>query len=56
MFSTCPLILVIIKTNGLVSLSKYPIKYLELAFVLTNFEITILTTLTTQFYIHLLAA
>ena len=48
MFSTCPLILVIIKTNGLVSLSKYPIKYLELAFVLTNFETIILWKLMSQ--------
>ena len=34
------LILGIIKANGLTALSKYPIKYLELDFVLTNFEIT----------------
>ena len=35
------------KTTGLVSSSKYPIKYLELFFV-SNFEITILSTLTSQ--------
>ena len=33
-------------TNGITSLSKYPIKYLEIVFVLTNFEISILSTLT----------
>ena len=33
---TYPLILGIIKSNGLIALSKYPIKYLELVFVLTN--------------------
>ena len=38
---TYPLILGVIKTNGLMVLSKYPIKYLQLVFVLTNFEITI---------------
>ena len=37
-----PLILGIIKTNGLIALSKYSIKYLELVFVSINFEITIL--------------
>ena len=31
------LILSLIKTNGLIALSKYPIQYLELVFVLTNF-------------------
>ena len=36
-----PIILGIIKTNGLMVLSKYPIKYLQLVFVLTNFEVTI---------------
>ena len=45
-----PLSLCIIKTNGLKSLSEYPIKYLESIFVLTNFEITILSTLTFQIY------
>ena len=37
-----------IKTNGLITLSKYLIKYLELNFVSINFEITILSTLTSQ--------
>ena len=36
---TYPLILDIIKTNGLIVLSKYPLKYLELVFVLTSFEV-----------------
>ena len=39
---TYPLILGINKTNGLIVLSKYPTKYLELAFVLTNFVIIFL--------------
>ena len=39
-FLTYPFILGIIKTNGLIALSNFiPIKYLELVFVLTNFEI-----------------
>ena len=37
-------VLGITKTNGLIVLSKYPIKYEVLVFVLTNFEITILST------------
>ena len=42
-----PLILGIIKTNALIALSNFnPVKYLELVFVLTNFEITMLSTLT----------
>ena len=48
---TYPLILGIIKTNGLLTLYKYPIKYLELLFVVTNFEITISLTLTSQIFI-----
>ena len=36
---TYPLILDIIKTNGLIVLSKYPLKYLELVFFLTNSEV-----------------
>ena len=48
---TYPLILGNIKTNGLITLSKYPIKYLQLVFVLINFEITILSTLTSQTFI-----
>ena len=35
-----------IKTNGLKALSKYPIRYLKLAFVLTNFKMTMLLTYT----------
>ena len=35
-----------IKTNGLKALSKYPIRYLKLAFVLTNFQMTMLLTYT----------
>ena len=37
-----------IKTGGLITLSKYPIKYLELVFISTNVEINILSTLTFQ--------
>ena len=39
-----------------IDLSKYPIKYSELVFVLTNFEITILSTLLSQTCIGLFAA
>ena len=53
---TYPLILDNIQTDGLITLSKYPIKYLELIFVLTNFEITILSTLTSQIFIGFYAA
>ena len=53
---TYSLILDIIITNVLIALSKYPIKYLELVFVLTNFEITILSTLTSQIFISLFGA
>ena len=45
-----------IKNNGLITLSKYSIKYLELVFALTNFEITILSTLTSQILITFLAS
>ena len=48
---TYPLILVTITTNGQISLSKYLIKYLQLVLLLTNFEITILSTLTFKFFI-----
>ena len=41
-------ILGIIKANGSITLSKYPIKFLELVFVSINFGITILSTLTLQ--------
>ena len=44
-----PLILGIIKSNGVIALSKYQIQNLELVFVLTNFEITMFTILTSQF-------
>ena len=37
-----------VKINGLITLSKYPIKYVKLVFVSTNFEITILSTLTSH--------
>ena len=43
---TYPLILANSKTNGLITLYKYTVKYLELVFVSTNFEIIILPTLT----------
>ena len=48
---TYPLILGNSKTNGLTTLSKYTIKYLEFVFVSTNFEITILSNLTSQIII-----
>ena len=52
---TYQLILEIIKTNVLTVLSNFdPIKYLELIFVLTNFEITILLKLTSQIFIGFL--
>ena len=51
---TYPLILGIIKINGLMSLSIYPVKYLELDFVLTNFKITILLIITSQVFIGFL--
>ena len=51
-----PLILDIFKTTGLTVLSEYPIKYLELVFILTNFEIAILSTLTSQIFLGLFAA
>ena len=47
---TNPLILGNTKTNDLVTLSKYSIKYLELVFAVTNFGITILSTITSQIY------
>ena len=43
-----PLVSGNIKTSGLITLSKSPIKYLKLVFVLTNFEISILSTWTSQ--------
>ena len=48
---TYTLILGNIKTNGLITSSKYPIKYLELFLVSVKLKITILSTLTTQIYI-----
>ena len=53
---TDPVMLNIIKTNGLIVLSKYSVKYLELIFVLPNFEITILSTLTAQVFVGFFAA
>ena len=48
---TYPLILGILKTNGLIVLSNFiPSTYLELVFVSTNFEKTMLSTLTSQFF------
>ena len=51
--STYPLILCNIKTNGLITSSKYPIKYLESVFVLINFETNMLSTLTSRIFIFL---
>ena len=49
---TYPLLFGIIKINALIALSNFiPIKYLELGFVLINFEITIFSTLTSQIFI-----
>ena len=39
-----------IKTNGLITSSKYSIKYLELFFVSTNFEMNISSILTSQVF------
>ena len=40
-----------IKTSGLITLSKSPTKYFKLVFVLTNFEMSILSTWTSQIFI-----
>ena len=48
---TYPINLYDIKINGLITSSKNPIKSLELLFVLINFEISILSTLTSQVFI-----
>ena len=48
---TYPFILSNIKINGLITLSKYQIKYLQLVFVPINFELTILSILTSQIFI-----
>ena len=48
--STYQLILDNINTNGLITLFKYPIKYLELVFVSTNVEMTKLLTSTSQVF------
>ena len=53
---TYPLILGKTKTNGLITLSRYPIKYLELVFVSINFGITMLLILTSQLFIVFFAA
>ena len=45
------LILGNIKANGLITPSKYAIKYLEVFFVSINFEITVLLTPTSQIFI-----
>ena len=47
---TYSLILGNIKTNDLITLSKYSMKYLELVFLSTNFERTILSTLPSQIF------
>ena len=47
---TYPLILSNIKTNGLITLSKYQIKYLELVLFSTNFVIIMVSTLTSQIF------
>ena len=40
------------RANGLITLSKYPIKYLELVFISSNFGITILPPLTSQIFME----
>ena len=45
-YSSSPLILCNAKANGFITLSKYPIEYLESLFVLNNFDATVLLTLT----------
>ena len=52
---TYPLALGNIKTNCLITLSKYPIEYLELVFVSTNFEMIILSTLASEIFIGFFA-
>ena len=47
---TYPLSLGNIKTNGFITSSKYPIKHLDFFFLSTNFEMTILSILTSNFY------
>ena len=49
--STYPLLLGNIKTSALITSFKYPIKYLELFSVSTNFEMTILSTSISQVFI-----
>ena len=48
---TYPLISGNIKTNGLITSPKNAIKYFELFFILINFEITILSTSTSQIFV-----
>ena len=43
----------IMKTNGLITLFKYPIKYLELVPVLINIKLSILSILTSQIFVFL---
>ena len=50
---TYPLVLGIFKTNDYMVLPKDLIKYLELVFILTNFEMTILSILISQIFIGL---
>ena len=45
---TYPTILGNIKTNGIITSSKYPIRYFELFFVSIDFEIIVLSTSTSQ--------
>ena len=48
-----PLISGNIKSSGLITLCENPIKYLELFFVSINFEITILSVLTSYIFIFI---
>ena len=52
---TYPLILDNIESNGLITSSKYPVRYLGLVFCSNNFEATVLSTLTSQVFIDFFA-
>ena len=51
----CLIILGNTKTNGFITLSKYPIKYLESFFVSTNFEMNILLPSASKTFLDFLA-
>ena len=51
---TYPLISDNIRTNGHITSSKYPAKCVGLFFISNNFEITILSTLTSHFFFYII--